>query len=126
MCLLRERLNDFKEKILYKQSKSETNLFLFDNFTLQNLANKINLVTRLYFLCTTSEVNSTIRRCSFSKLTYLRQKCSFSQFCQTNCTPSFIYYSMNFSEDLSSRLTIQRWFPGVDPAGHTTDHLFIR
>ena len=45
MCLLRERLNDFKEKILYKQSKSETNLFLFDNFTLQNLANKINLVT---------------------------------------------------------------------------------
>ena len=92
MCLLRERLNDFKEKILYKQSKSETNLFLFDNFTLQNLANKINLVTRLYFLCTTSEVNSTIRRCSFSKLTYLRQKSGFSQFCRTNCTHSFIYY----------------------------------
>ena len=44
--------------------KTQAGFFAFDKFTLQNLANKSGGVSGLlFFLYTTSEIHSTMRRC---------------------------------------------------------------
>ena len=69
------------------------NFLCSTSLALQNLANKSGDVwaSLLCFLYITSEVNSTMRHCFFSNLTFFEQKyMQFFKICKTNCTHSII------------------------------------